>query len=498
MSLTFHRPALASLAGLSLLLAPAAALAQDRFDAVRQAVRQTLEAAKVPSIAVAVVKDGAIVFEEGFGWADVERKIPATARTPYSLASMTKPITATAVMNLYEDGRLDIDAPIEWHLGGLRLGGDVASARGVTARRIMSHSAGLPQYGNFYLDGATPAGSKATISKFAITVFPPNTRFEYSNIGMKLLDAAIEQVSGRAYGDYLRREVFGPLGMNDSAVGPPAGGAAAVRYDPDRKPMRLYLTDHPGSGDVWSSAHDMARFLAFHMGTPLPGQAPVLSPATRLAMQRPASAWPMPTPPDAPRRDIGANWILSPVGGHLQVWHSGGQPGVSTFMAFYPDQKLAFVLLANSSAPLGRIGQAIREAMAPELAAPMAEGARPSPQPIPFRGRWAGTATSYAGAQPLALTFHETGAITVQLADQAVTPLAQPAFEDGALTGRFAGRSNIPEAQRTAHGLSLKVVPVDGELVGQLVAQGMSADTVFMLPSVVRLRALQGPGASRP
>lgn len=493
-----HRNALVSLMALSLSVgAPMSAVAQStdattahaqhpaRFDPVRTVIAQVLEEAKVPSIAVAVVRDGEIIWEEAFGWADVERQVPATAHTAYSLASMTKPITATAVMRLRESGALDIDAPIETYLGGIQLTGNGFDRNAVTARRIMAHSAGLPQYGAFYLDGAEPAGSEATLLKFGMVVFPPNTRFEYSNIGMKILDAAIAQVSGRSYGDYLNREIFTPLGMTNSAVGMPAEGQAAIRYDTQRRPMRFYLTDHPGSGDIWASARDMARFLAFHMGTPLPDQSPILSPAVLAEMQRPASAMPM---PGNPRRDVGANWIVSTSNGHPQIWHSGGQPGVSTFMAIYPDQKLAIVLLANASAPLGRVGQAIREAIAPELIDPQGEQGPPAPQPIPFTGRWVGTATSYAGQQGLALTFENTGEISVQLADQASTRLGQAAFDNGALTGRFAGVSNIPEAGRTSHGLALKVVQVDGELVGQLVAQGADDDVAFMLPSFVRLR----------
>lgn len=501
MSLPLHPIAIASFAAMGLALAaPAPGLAQSRiaaapeattpaqFAEVRKTILQTLEEAKVPSIAVAVVKDGKIIWEEGFGWADKERQVPATAHTAYSLASMTKPITATAVMKLRDAGKLDIDAPIERYLGGIKLTGQAGSTDAVTARRIMAHSAGLPQYGNFYLDGAEPAGSRATISKFAITVFPPNTRFEYSNIGMKIMDAAVAQVSGVSYGEYLRREVFLPLGMHDSAVGLPSGSQAATRYDPDRRPMRFYMTDHPGSGDVWASAHDMARFLAFHMGADLPGQAKILSSATRLEMQRPASAMPMPSSPGAPRRDVGANWIITTVNGHPQVWHSGGQPGVSTFMTIYPDQKLAFVLLANSSAPLGRVGQAIRAALAPAVLEPTSEPASSPPAAVPFHGAWIGKATSYAGEQSLTLNFETTGEITVQLSDQALTSLAKPMFENGALSGRFTGRSNIPEAAKAQHGLSLKLVLADGELVGQLIAQGMNDDTVFMLPSFVRLR----------
>jgi len=320
-----------------------------------------------------------------------------------------------------------------------------------------------------------------------MTVFPPGTRFEYSNIGMKILDAAIEQVSKRSYADYLRREIFLPLGMKNSAVGIPSGVPAAVRYDSKRNPMRFYLTDHPGSGDVWSSAHDMARFLAFHMGTSLPGQRQILSRAKISEMQRPASASPMPRPPAASRADIGANWTVTTVGGHPQIFHPGGQPGVSTYTGFYPDQKIGVVVLANSSAPTGLIVKGILDVLAPELAPRESEGPPPSSQPIPFRGKWAGTVSNYAGTQPMVLTFQENGEIAVQLADQANAKLNKPAFEHGALTGDIAAKSNISEAQKHPHNLSLKVVLVNGELVGQLTTVAVNENAALMLPSFVRL-----------
>ena len=459
-----------------------------RFGPVRAFIEKTMAEAKVPSIAVAVVKDGKILWEEGFGWADRERQVRATAHTAYSLASATKPITATAVMKLHEAGKLNIDAPIERYLGGIKLTSHAGSSAGVTARRLMAHSAGLPRYGNFYLDGAAPRGSSETISKFGMVVFPPNTRFEYSNIGMKVLDAAIEHVSKRSFGDYLRREVFLPLGMKNSALGRPAGSPAAVRYDANKNPMPFYLTDHPGSGDVWASAHDMARFLAFHMGTPLPGQRRILSRSKVLEMQRRASASPMPRPPAAPRADIGANWTVTTVGGHPQIFHPGGQPGVSTYIGFYPAQKVGVVVLANSSAPTGLIVKAILDALAPEVSPRDSDGPPPSPQPIPFRGRWVGTVSNYAGTQPITLTFEENGDIGVQLADQASAKLGKAAFEHGALTGDFAGKSNIPEAANHPYNLALKVVPVSGELVGQLTMIAVNEKVALMLPSFVRLR----------
>jgi CubicO group peptidase (beta-lactamase class C family) len=244
----------------------------------------------------------------------------------------------------------------------------------------------------------------------------------------------------------------------------------------------------------------MARFLSFHMGTNLPGQQQVLSRKTLAAMQRPASSWPMPAPGE-PRRDLGANWIISTINGHPQLWHTGGQPGVSAYMSFYPDQKLGIVLLANSSAPLGRVSQAIRTAIAPEILPPV-EGPLPPPQAIPFRGTWEGVVTNSTGQVPIVLTFLDSGEIDVRLADQERTTLQRKAFANGALTGLFNGSSNLPEAKGHPHQLAIDVVQAGDELVGQLVAQGMDGQTAFMLPSFVRLRSTAAatlvPGAKQP
>ncbi len=470
---------------------PSGDAVHERFAAARTVVEKVLKDANVPSIAVAVVKDGKIIWEEGFGWADKERQIRATAHTAYSIASMTKPVTATAIMTLNQARKLDLDAPIERYLGGIKLSSHAGNSTGVTARRIMTHSAGLPLYGHFYLDGATPEGSQETISKFGITVFPPGTRFRYSNMGMKILDAAIEHVSRQSFSDYLRRQVFLPLGMKDSAVGRPAGSPAALRYDSKRVAMGYYLTDHPGSGDVWASAHDMARFLAFHIGTPLPDQKPILHRETRLAMQRPASAFPMPAGPGEPRRDIGANWILSSINGHPQVWHSGGQPGVSSYMAFYPDHKFGFVLLANSSAPLGIIGQAIRDAVAPAVSPRLTEEASPAASPIPFTEKWTGSIVNHAGTVPITVNFQGSSGVMVQLGDQPSILLMKPGFEDATFAGQFSGISNLPETRGQPQQIALELVMDGGDLVGQLTAVTQNAKVAFMLPSFVRLRPVR-------
>ena len=455
---------------------------QSRFAGARAVIEKMLLEKQLPSVAVAVVKDGKIIWEEGFGWADVERKIVATAHTPYSLASVTKPITATAIMTLNQAGKLDLDAPIEQYLGNLRLKGYAGSTEGVTARRIMAHSAGLPLYGGFYLNGDKPAGTEQTISRHGMVVFPPNTRFEYSNVGMKILDAAIEQVSGQSYGDYLRQNVFLPLGMTRTAVGHHKSWAAkaAVRYEKGKR-MSFYLTDHPGSGDVWSSAHDMALFLAFHMGTPLPNQRQILSREAVMEMQRPVSAR---------SATIGANWFVSKGGGITRIWHGGGQPGVSASVDFFPDQKLGLVLLTNGrNANLYDIKKAIVDEIAPELTAGLQQ-TRPDFLPtIPIpTGKWTGTVSNYEGSEPFMMEFQPDGDIHVYIGNSPPSLLNRKSFDNGALSGTFAGSIKLGQLGDYRYDMLVKLVPVGDEFVGELVASVVNEQRAMMLPSFVRIR----------
>ncbi len=126
----------------------------DQFDDIRDFIGAQLVERSLPSLAVAVVENGRVVWEEGFGWADREQRTPATAHTMYSLASVTKPFTATALMLLAEAGKIDLDRPANDYLGAAKLVGR-AGADEATVRRVANHSAGLPlHYQFFYEDEA--------------------------------------------------------------------------------------------------------------------------------------------------------------------------------------------------------------------------------------------------------------------------------------------------------------------------------------------------------
>src|SRR5258708_10714090 len=125
------------------------------FGAVRDLIRARLVEQTLPSLAVAVARNGTILWEEGFGWADRENRVPATEHTMYSLASISKPITATGVMVLKEQGKLDLDRPINEYLGEAKLRAWIGDAADATVRRVANHTSGLPLHWHFFYEAET-------------------------------------------------------------------------------------------------------------------------------------------------------------------------------------------------------------------------------------------------------------------------------------------------------------------------------------------------------
>jgi CubicO group peptidase (beta-lactamase class C family) len=241
------------------LLGVAPLRGEDEFEPVRQRIAKALTDTNVPSIAVAVAREGKIVWEQGFGWADRENRVSASEHTLYSLASISKPITATALMVLKERGKLDLDKPANDYLGDVKLRVRVGEAAEATLRRVANHTAGLPlHYQFFYVDESYRAPSRdETIRRYGNLVTAPGERFQYSNLGYGVLDYVIERAGGRKFSDVMREDVFLPLGMTHTSVdvGPGLEAHQAIRgpahsvlrFRSSRRVGRLRQRARPGS-----------------------------------------------------------------------------------------------------------------------------------------------------------------------------------------------------------------------------------------------------------
>ena len=216
------------------------------FGSVREFIKQQLGERRLPSVAVAVARDGRIIWEEAFGWADVEKRIPAMPHTMYSLASISKPITATGLMILKERGRIELDRPINEYLGEAKITAHVGNPADATVRRVANHTAGLPlHYQFFYEDEPYRAPSRdETIRRYGACVTAPGEHYQYSNLGYGILDHVITRVSGLSYADFMREEVFLPLGLTHTSVniGPGLEKHQAVRYRIDGSPTQICRT----------------------------------------------------------------------------------------------------------------------------------------------------------------------------------------------------------------------------------------------------------------
>src|SRR5262249_6063488 len=393
---------------LLVLFAPALARAQkpataaaDSWGSVRDTVRAVMTRTDAPSVSVAVARKGKIIWEESFGWADREKMIRATPNTMYSLASISKPFTATGLMTLVERGAIDLDHPANDPRGTGKLTGLAGDASRATVRRVMTHTAGLPlHYQFYYVNQPYPVLSNdETIARYAILVNPPGDVYEYSNLGYGIIDHIIARTSGLDYADFMRANVFVPLDLTHTSIGIPPGleSLVAERYDAKQRPIPFYDFDHRGGSAVYSSAHDLVRFGLFHLKDHLPDQRAILKDATIDAMEQPVAPAP-----------YGLGWLLYDRGGLKVVNHTGGMPGVQTTLTLYPAEDVAIVVLANAVIDVGRVSREIERVVLPRYAEarrneprPQQAGAAKFTPPADYVGEWTGTVRTWDRTMPI-------------------------------------------------------------------------------------------------
>ena len=456
-----------------------AQVADLRFDSAETLIRRLMTEHGIPSVAVAAAKGGRIVWEQAFGWADRERMVPATAHTMYSLASISKPFTATALMRLVEQGKVDLDRPANDYLGVGRLTGLAGSAASATVRRVLTHTAGLPLHSQFYYetDPYPVPGMDQTIARYGILVYPPGQVFNYSNLGFGVIGEIIARASGQSYADYLRTEVFLPLGLTRTSVhiGPGLEPYAAQRYDATQQPIPFYRFDHDGASAIYASAHDLIRFAMFHLKDHLSDQRAPISDAAIDSMGRVGT-------PGSTIEGYGLGWFVGGDNGFVSLSHGGGMPGVTTTLKLYPREDVAVVVLTNrSNNAFAAIAEEIVGTMLPKygIAVRAKRNAPPNPTPSSaaafkpgpeLRGPWSGTVRTWQGTVRLSLDIRPDGDVHVALGDQYETLLNQTRFRDGMLTGRFAGTIPTPDASRHPHTVRIELLLRGDQLAGQVSA----------------------------
>lgn len=323
--------------------------------------------ADVPGLAIAVTKNGKIIYEPGFGWADRERGMRATPKTPFALASVSKSITATAIMQLFERGRLNLDAPVNDYLGSAKVHSPHWNATESTVRRVMSHTGGLTTFTRWCGYDRSACNLDREIRDYGILVWRPGDVFDYSNLGFGILGEVIVRVSGNEYDSYLKKNIFIPLGME--GCGLKTRQRASTQYDEKtHAPSPARISGTPGASGLRCSAHDLALFGMYQLKETTNANS-ILSFSSLDQMHR---AQP------GTRGQYGLGWWTSQKGGTKVISAQGGTSDTYALLTLVPTKNVAVIVVANSySQFVSNLGERILDVVVPELSAP---AARPAPR----------------------------------------------------------------------------------------------------------------------
>jgi CubicO group peptidase (beta-lactamase class C family) len=304
----------------------------------------------IPGSSIALVKEGKLVWSKGYGLADVQTGRKLTKDTPMRVQSISKSITAWGVMKLVEQGKIELDAPIWQYFKSWHFPESEFSAKGVTIRQLLSHTGGLPLGDVFtiYSPHEEMPSLREKLTQEAVLVREPGSAFSYSNTGYNLLELLIEEVTGQAFGDYMRREILHPLGMNRSTFIWDEGfdPAVPVGYDLRGKPVPVYVYPEKASGGLFATAEDIAAFTIAGMKD-APHDKQLISSESIEALHTPAA------------KEIGiyslvfdayglGHYIETLPNGERAISHGGQGTGIMTHFHAIPETGDAIVILTNS------------------------------------------------------------------------------------------------------------------------------------------------------
>lgn len=353
-----------------------------------------LEQHRLPGGVAGVVRGDELTWLSSAGFACIAAGTAADPAMLYGIASITKTFTGTAIMQLRDAGRLDLDDPAVRWLPELRsLANPFGAAETVTIRRMLSHESGLASVPPG-TDWSVPAyqGDPGQTLRLAAEIpvqFPPHAQHNYSNLAYQWLGEIITRVSGTPYPRYIREAILDPLGMTATGFQPlPAEMSARCATGYEWHALSDYLDPAPpmppawAEGGLWSCAEDLARWVSFQLRayTEPAATAVVLDAASLRAMHKPryladerwTQAW-------------GMSWCGTRRDDTIWIGHSGGIPGFTSAICFNPAAQIGAVALFNGSGITGDLAMDLAALAREQAGNPPSPSALPAPVPANYR-----------------------------------------------------------------------------------------------------------------
>lgn len=347
---------------LTAILVPFFLSAVLRADDIDDYVRAAMAREHIPGVAVAVVRNGAIVKEAGYGLADLEHNVPVETNTVFKIGSASKQFVATGIMLLAQDSKLSVDDSLGKFIPSIP-----AAWQKITLRHLLTHTSGLireaPGFDGYKnltdIDVIKTAFPRPLLS-------PTGTKYEYSNLGYYVLAEVITRVSGKPWPEFLAERIFNPLGMTDTRVTTTkeivSNRARGYVWASDKfQNAEDYIAVRP-SGAFLSTVLDLAKWEA------------VLESNTLLTAASKSAMWTPATLADGQKVPYGFGWELSelrtdrPTAGITVIRHEGTMPGFKSTYMRWPRASLAVIVLTNlNGAPIKEFETSLAVLSLPEL-----------------------------------------------------------------------------------------------------------------------------------
>ena len=317
-------------------------------------VPRLLEVGLVPGLSIAIVQKGELVWHKGYGVKNAQTKEPVVANTVFEAASLSKPVFAYAVLKLVDEGKLDLDTPLTKYLPGNYDVGDDARLNQITARHVLSHRPGFPNWRR--------PNNPLTIH------FTPGERFSYSGEGFVYLSKVVEKITGEQFNDFMKRSVFVPLGMTDSSYVWQESYAVQHIFSHSQAGLvtgQNKSTRPNAAASLRTTAQDFGRFLAaIAKGTGLKHATwrQMLTPQIKVSQSGTNN---ISGPPEKLSESIswGLGWGLQTTDDGLAYWHWGDNGNTKAYVLVYDKQQFGLVVFTNGANGLKIVPEIVSEAL---------------------------------------------------------------------------------------------------------------------------------------
>ncbi|MFN8446165.1 MAG: serine hydrolase domain-containing protein [Caldilineaceae bacterium] len=348
---------------------PVSQLDSSTMNQIDTLVKTVLDKNQVPGAALGIVQGGELVYAKGFGVSELGSQTPVTPESVFFMASISKSFTGMAIMQLVEEGKIDLDTPVTTYLPYFSMADPLA--KGITIRQLVSHTSGMADYGDWMADATAPekrTDDKALedyVRSFSdgSLLFSPGQGWSYSNSGFDTLGDVIAKVSGQSYEAYVQEHILTPLGMSESTFLLSDVDSAALitphTWDKEGNAVTQsfypYLRKHAPSATLFSTVRDMARFAVANMNHGELHGVRILSKATYDEMWSPqaASTWAELFGPQT--TNYGFGWWVGTFHDQPIIGNYGAEAGFQSHLAIFPDQNFAVIVMVNAYDPAGSV-----------------------------------------------------------------------------------------------------------------------------------------------